>query len=325
MAKDLVTLMIDTYKGVNTEFSKDKSNDIILTELREKAGIPDGKIDYKTFRRHKVDLFEVIEEALTELIQEGLEDQFSQFAEVRNLNWGDTNVFTVKDRDLFKVATISDGNGNLRRQRIDNGEFSVTGETRGVKIYEEMYRLLAGRVEWNEMVDRVARSYNQEIARLVYEAIHGSFSSLGANYKHSGAFALADFTRIVQHVEASTGANVVAYGTKSALAKVDPAVVSDNMKDARNELGFYGVVNGVELREIKQAHKPGTENFMIDDFLLIVPTVDDKMVKIVNEGEAVIQDNPMGQSADMSQEYLFTMKTGVAVVSSAKYGIFDLA
>jgi hypothetical protein len=327
MAKDLVNLMIDTYKGSVTEYSSKEANEVIRKALLDVAGLPaDGKVDYKTFRKHKVEFFEIIEEALTELVQEGLEKQFEQFAEIRNINWGDSKVFTVEDRELFKVAVIADGNGNLRRQRIDRGEFTVDVSTRGVKIYEELYRLLAGRVDWNAMVDRVARSYNNEIATQVYNALYNSFDQLTATYAVSAAYTEATLTSLAQHVEASTGANVVIYGTKASLSKVAPSVVSDNMRDKRNIEGFYGVVNGYELREIKQAHVPGTDNFAINDsFLLVVPNLNDKMVKIVVEGDAIIQEQAGGQTADMSQEYTFIMKSGIAVVPSSNYGIYRLA
>lgn len=322
---DVAKLAIDLVKGTLGNYSKDQANEVLRSAFVEIVGT--DKPDFKTFRRHKVEIFEILEEALQVLVSDGLESQFQDLAEVRNLNYGDTNVFTVEDASLFKVAVISDGTNNLRRQRLDNGEFTVAVKTKGIKIYEEFLRFLAGRIDWVRMVEKVAKSYTQDLAKEVYSAVYNSFSSLSAPFAVNAAYTESALIEIAQHVEASAGgASVVIFGTKQALAKVTPSVISDNMRDKKNQAGFYGVVAGYELREIKQAHTAGTFDWAIDNnFLLIVPQLNDKFVKIVNEGEARIVEQAGGQTADQSMEYLFTLKTGVAVVPAMKYGIYRLA
>src|SRR5690606_22452581 len=115
---------------------------------------------------------------------------------------------------LFPVAVISDGNFNIRKSRLDTGEITVPMVTRGVGIYEELYRFLSGRIDWEEMVNRVAKSYNLEIANEVYNAIYNSYDSLTAPYKVSGAYNEEELTALCQNVEAATGANVLIFGTK---------------------------------------------------------------------------------------------------------------
>jgi hypothetical protein len=319
---EIVKLSLDLYKGQVTNYSAKESNEVLRKALVELAG-GNETITYKQFRKVKPEFFEILEEMITPIVVEGLENQFSDFAEIRNLAWGETNVFHVENSALFKVATIADGTGNLRRQRIDNGEFTVDTKTKGVKIYEELYRFLAGRIDWVSLVNKVAKSYQLQIANDVYDALYGSFSKLNSTYGVSSAYDETKLVELAQHVEAGTGANVIILGTKAALSKVAPSVVGDASKDARNKMGFYGEFNGFELREIKQAHKAGTDTFAIDNnFLLVVPTLDNKLVKIVNEGDALIEE---GQAtADKSKEYEFLMKSGVAVVSSTKYGIYKL-
>jgi hypothetical protein len=114
-------------------------------------------------------------------------------------------------------------------------------------------------------------------------------------------------------------------GTKAALAKITSANVSENMKDAKNNLGYYGTLAGTRMVKIPQAHTPGTETFAINDsFLLVLPTLNDKMVKLVLEGDAVIQETMTG-NADKSIEYEFIKKAGIAVVPSVRYGINRLS
>jgi hypothetical protein len=201
--KDVVKLAIDTYKGNLGNFSAASANDVLRSAIFEIAGT--DKLDAKALRRNKVAIFEILEETLSVLISEGMENQFGDFAEIRNLELGDTNVFQVPNRDLFKVATISEGNGNLRRQRLDSGEFTVSTMNKGVKIYEEFTRFLAGRIDWNAMIDRVAKSYNQQMAEEVYTALYNSFNQLTATYGVSAAYNEAQLIELAQHVEAAAG------------------------------------------------------------------------------------------------------------------------
>ncbi|MDH6674427.1 hypothetical protein M2277_005119 [Paenibacillus sp. LBL] len=325
---ELVKLAVDAYKGTTGNFSKAEASETLRNALIDLNGGSE-KIDFRSFRRNKTAIFEIIEETLSVLVSEGLENEFNDFAEVRNLAWGDTNVFTVPNSDLFKVAVVADGTNNLRRQRLDGKEFGVSTYTRGIKIYEELHRFLAGRIDWVEMVNRVAKSYNLQLAEDVYNAIYNSFSTLAAPYAYSGAYDEFELTQMAQHVEAaSNGAGAYILGTKMALAKVAPSAISDNMREARNKIGYYGELNGFELREIKNVHKAGSySEFAIDNnFLLIVPKVNDKFVKIVNEGDALIVDGTNGDvNADFSMEYTFVMKSGIAVIPAAKYGIYRLA
>jgi hypothetical protein len=324
---ELVKLGIDAYKGTTGQFSNAQASETMRKALMELNGGSD-KIDYKAFRRNKVAIFEIIEETLAVIVAEGLSAQFDQFAEVRNLAWGDTNVFHIPNTDLFQVATIADGTSNLRRQRLDSNEVAVGVGTYGVKIYEELHRFLAGRIDWVGMVSRIAKSYNQKIANDVYSAIYNSYSALTAPYGVSAAYTQDALIDMAQHVEAAAnGDSALIFGTKKALSKVAPSNLSDNMKDRMNSMGYYGEIAGYQMREIKQAHKAGTDTFAVnDDFLLIVPTSMDKFVKIVNEGTALIVDGSNDNStADMSMEYTYVMKSGIAVLKTHKYGIYRLA
>jgi hypothetical protein len=321
---DVVKLAIDLHKGSLGNYSKEQANETLRSALIEANGGSD-KITPKSFRNNP-QIFQILEEALDVLVVEGLEDQFDEFVEIRNLNWGDTNVFTSEDTKLFNVAVVADGNGNLRKQRLDNGELTVKTKTRAVAIYEELHRLMAGRIDWSKMVERVAKSYNNKIKTEIYDAIYNSYDGLTAPYQVTGTFAEADLSTLIAHVEAGTGQDAVIYGTKAALGKVSTAQISDNMKDVRNQLGYYGVFNGTEMLEIRQAHKAGTNDFAINDsFLLVVPRTPDKMIKLVLEGESLIQETPFGENADMSGEYTFIKKSGVGVMAASKYGIYRLS
>lgn len=326
MANELVKMAVDLAKGSTAEFSKEQVNESLRQKFIEINGGSD-KLTYKTFRKHAPDIFEIIEEALDVLVSDYIDEQFADFVEVKNLALGDKNLFTIKQRQLFKVAKIAAGNNDLRKQRLDNGSLSVDTDWYGVALYEEFERFLAGRISWTEMVANVATSMNVKIATDIYKAIYASFTSLGAVYKKQGAFDESEFVKMAQHIQSATGAKPVVYGTLVALQKAVPSVISDNMRDKKNELGYYATVAGIDLREIKQVHEAGSDNtFAIaDDFLLLVPSGSEKLVKMVIEGEALVKEVAGQDKKDDTIEYEFRKKFGIAVLNATRYGIYKLA
>lgn len=323
----MIKLAVDLAKGKVQNYSANEANETLrkaFADLMEFSLEGDGKIDRKTFRRHKVEIFEILEEIINETLHEGLENQFDGFAEYRNLAWGDTNLFKVPANNIFRVALVSDGNGNIRRQRLRDGqEFSVSLDTYAIKVGEDFHRFLAGRVDWAEFMEGIAESFRRDLTQRIYEAVYNSFGQYGATYhnRFSNGFTEDDLVEMAMHIEARTGEKVAVYGTKLALRKLAPSKITEAMNDARNKTGYYGEIAGIELREIQQSHKYGSDEFAIaNDFVLLLPQNPDKMVKVVNEGDAIIQDINGGQTSDMMQEYFIANKFGVSVITSKVYG-----
>lgn len=333
MSKTIVKLGTDLARGIVQNFSTEQANDALreaFAKLME-FSIEDSKgrveISRKTMRKHKVEIFEILEEIVNETLQEGLKSQFDGFAEYRNLAWGDENLFKVPAKNIFRVSLVSDGNGNIRRQRLRDGqEFAVSLDTYAIKIGEDFHRFLAGRVQWAELMGLIAESFQRELTKRIYRALLASYGRYNGTYHMSGNLQEKDLIELAMHIEARTGEKVAVYGTKLALRQLAPAHVTDAMNDARNKTGFYGMIAGIELREIEQSHEYGTDTFAIDNsMLLVLPQSADKMVKVVNEGEAIMQDQQAGVSSDMMQEYFIANRFGVAVITTKVFGFIKLA
>ena len=115
-------------------------------------------------------------------------------------------------------------------------------------------------------------------------------------------------------------------GSRTSLQKAAPQYVAygGQMVDQRNQDGFFKVIDGTTFAELKQSHVPGTDNFAIGNFLLVLPTGEEKIVKLVLEGEPEIVEASNGNNgnADDSVEYTFRKKYGIAVVTSTRYGVY---
>jgi len=331
MHNKVVKLAVDLAKGKVQNFSADQANDALrkaFADLMEFSLEGDGGIDRKTFRRHKTEIFEILEEIINETLQEGLKNQFDGFAEYRNLAWGDANLFKTPANQIFRVALVSDGNGNIRRQRLRDGqEFSVSLDTYAIKIGEDFHRFLAGRVDWQEMMNGIAESFKRDLTQRIADAVMGSYGQYGSTYHNTfsstgtSAFTENDLIEMAMHIEARTGSKVAVYGTKLALRKLSPQYTTEQLNNERNAKGYYANIAGIPLYEIEQAHEYGTDKFAIsNDFVLLLPQNPDKMVKVINEGEAIIQEQNGGISSDMMQEYFVANRFGIAVICTKVFG-----
>jgi hypothetical protein len=325
----LVKLAVDTYQNkLHTNYSKEDSAKVLREALVELNG-GNTKLDYKKIRDGKcAGLFSIIEEILNKTIIEGLPDDnfFQQFVESRNLALGDQNSFYVEDPSLLVVSDMSEGNVNIRRQRLNVGEsFSVTTGLKGIAIYEELNRILSARVDMNEMIDKVATSFKRKINEEIYTSFAGTFSKLPSTFAVNGSYSEDSLLTLIDHVEAATGQTAMIVGTRPALRKVNTAVVSEEAKKTMNEQGYYGSFNGTPMMMLKNAHIPGGYNFMLPDNELYVVPAGIKPIKFVTEGESIIlQGDPM-KNADLTVDYLFADRYGISVMIATLFGIYRIA
>lgn len=64
------------------------------------------------------------------------------------------------------------------RQRLGKmTKYNVDTTLKIIKVYEELKRLLAGRVDFNEFISEVARAFNEKVMNLTYTAFTGITSS----------------------------------------------------------------------------------------------------------------------------------------------------
>ena len=320
-------LAIDLASGNIGNFSVQDANETLRQSFIRIFG--SEKPTLRQWEENKYEVFEIISISLGTSVVSGLTTQFDNWVEIRSTEMGDSPSFDIENPNLFKFATIAAGNAEIRAQRIHNGKLTVATAWKAIKIREEFERFLAGRIDWPKMVAKLDASVRQQIALDMYNALYASYSALSAPYAQTGTWDESKLLTIASNVEAGNEqGNAVIIGTKTALSKIVGSVVSENMKDSLNNLGFYGMFRGYPMLSIKQAHTPGTDTFAINDsFLLVVPSPADKMVKLVLEGAPIVNDTNMQDNApaDLSKNFWFMQKYGVAVIASSKYGIYRIS
>jgi len=324
----IVNLASDlTHGRVQGNYAAGESSDVLRQALIELNG-GSSKIDLKSLRRNKAEMFELIEEIMPVIIAEGFrgDEFYMNYVDERNIALGDEITFYADDNSQFIVSEIADGIARPRRQRISElTPVTVPATWHAVRIYDEWSRFMAGRIDWNELVDRVARSFKSAVYNDIYAAFSGITAStpgLSSTYVTGGSYSEEDLLAVVDHVEAATGKQAVIVGTRPALRLCTDAVVADEAKTAWYNGGYYGKLAGVDMVAVRNIHAPGTDNFVFGDKVLYILASDDKPIKLVREGNPWIEER--SNNADKTIEYTYQEKFGVGVIINGKMGKYTI-
>ena len=341
MENAIVRLACDMMHGRQSFNYNDKTynfseaQNVLRQALKEACEGLDGKTPlarYKAMRHteKKLQIFEIIEELVPLILKEGLEGDefFMNFVDERNLSLGDKNEFFIPDNSTYIVAKIANGIATPDRQRLDHGRrIAVDTSKHFVRAYEEFERFIAGRIDWPALCDKVGKSFLNEIWTDIFAAFSGidqNTIGLNATYVKGGTYNKATLNTLIEHVEAATGEKAVIVGSKSALALCEGSEKSDSAKESMHNFGFYGNFDGTPMVMIRQKHAPGTDNFLFADNVVYVVAGGDKFIKLVNEGEAIIDDRDFTQNSDETIEYRMSMRWGVALAISGKIGKYTI-
>ena len=259
--KDIVKLAVDGYKGKVEKYSVGQSQELLRQALIEANG-GSTVLDYKKIRDGKcAGLFSLLEETLSRTVVEGLQgdEYFNALVDFRNVPEGDKNIFLVEDRNLFVVSEAADGTQGIRRQRLGGvSEASIPTSLKTVRIYEELNRVLAGRVDFNDFINKVSESFRQKLLNDIYTLWSGATADQfgGTTYfPVAGAYDEDELLDLISHVEAAAnGQQATIIGTKKALRKLKASIQNDGAKDDLYNMGYYGKFYGTPVVAAPQRH-----------------------------------------------------------------------
>ena len=325
--KDIVKLAVDSNKGRVEKYSDKQAQDALREALIE-ANNGKTAFDYRDIRDGKCNgLFAIVEEILSNTVADNISDDVlvNALVDYRNIALGDSPVFIAKDSDLFVVANAAEGTQGIRRQRLNDTEFTLPTSFKVVRIYEELNRVLAGRVDFNEMINRVGKSFanqiNEDVVSLWVNATANDIG--GATYfPAAGAYNENTLLDLIAHVEAAAGGKTATIlGTKKAIRNLAPSIMADSAKEDLYNMGYYGKFYGSPVIALPQRHKVGTTTFALNDKMLTIVAGDDKPIKLVYEGDPLVIPGDPLQNADLTQEYLYGERWGAGIVLAGNTGI----
>lgn len=341
-------LMLDTAnanfeEGINAK----EANEKIVSMFKQIIGCDEHSTKAevrKAIRKNQQVLFDLIEEVVPNLLQSGWQDNpfFNEYVETRNIDIGDQNVFYTEDETILSVSKVSGNHWDIDRQRLGKGtSFSIATSWYGIAVYSEYERLLTGAEDFATFITKLYEAVDKFVNESIYQAFCDAAEKLPGGTGGAGQWVKTGtlntttkdtFMTLIEDVQMATGMDVVIMGTKSALSKLegmqDINWVSNDMKVERNTTGRIGYFEGVRLVELKQGFRLNdTTNRLINDKqLFIMPTGNNKFVKLVNEGQPEmrqVQDNTT--NLDMTYDYRYMFKMGVAVMIGLLFGVWNIA
>ena len=319
-------LCIDAYRGVPTAFAEGNPTDVIVNRIKE-ANNGSTTLDYKAIRDGKCpELFAVIEE----LVDIALDAAILEDSPIRNMieekryAWGDKPEFVVSDNSLLAVDVVTNGTQGIRRQRYLGGQtIPVNPVTKAVKIYEELILLLAGRVDWAEFVNRIAKSFEREFYNTIASELN-SLASARFNIPATGSASESALLELIEKVEAATGKKATIMGTMAALRSFTLTNVGEKVRDDYYSMGFSGMFNGTPAIRLRNSID-AAGNFILSDKRIYVVAGDDKIFKHYIEGEPLLIARDATDNADLTQEYTVIRREGIAVVVSDTMGVYNFS
>lgn len=318
---EVVKVAVDAYKGQVEKYSVTQSQELIRKALIE-ANNGSTKLNYKDIRDGRCKgLFSLVEQILSKTVVEGLtgDEFFNALVEYRNMSEGDQNVFVVEDSNLFVVDDTANGTQGVRRQRLSGtSEVSIPTVMKTIRVYEELNRVLSGRVDFNKFIDTVSSSFKQKILNDIYTLWNGATAAdLGgvAYFPIAGTYDEDTLLDLISHVEAAAGGKTATIvGTKKACRMLKNLDQSDSAKEELHNMGYLGKFWGTPVVATPQRHKVGSSEFVMDDNTLTIIAGDDKPIKFVYEGDPIVLMGDPTKNADLTQEYLYGEKYGIGIV-----------
>ena len=341
--QQLIALGIDTYTGdVANYVAKDVdtsagSMDDVMRERFEKDVLHGEKYNYRTYRKYKNDIFEILETVLDQTLPEGWKENefFDRFVETIRVDLGDKNEFYAEDNGYFTVSKFSGNHWDTIRERMDMGKsFSVETSWWEVHFYNEFERFMKNIDSWTKLMDKARKSFLQAFQNAVYAAFSQMSDMAPEGFVGHGSLA-TDTERdalleLIDKVETANGVKPVIVGTGSALRKlqknIDENWIAQSAKEERKNNGIVSSWEGYDLMPIPQVFKQGTFDFALSTTQILIVATNAKPIKFVFEGDSRLKEtNDNRDNMDQTLEGQVQVKAGLAAVTSDVIGHWDLA
>lgn len=341
--QQLIALGIDIYTGdVANYVAKDVdtsagSMDDVMRERFEKDVLHGEKYNYRTYRKYKNDIFEILETVLDQTLPEGWKENefFDRFVETIRVDLGDKNEFYAEDNGYFTVSKFSGNHWDTIRERMDMGKsFSVETSWWEVHFYNEFERFMKNIDSWTKLMDKARKSFLQAFQNAVYAAFSQMSDMAPEGFVGHGSLA-TDTERdalleLIDKVETANGVKPILVGTGAALRKlqknIDENWIAQSAKEERKNNGIVSSWEGYDLMPIPQVFKQGTFDFALSTTQILIVATNAKPIKFVFEGDSRLKEtNDNRDNMDQTLEGQVQVKAGLASVTSDVIGYWDLA
>ena len=346
--KAIKDLVVHSFYGTSPDPTKFSNKDVKATLSEEIHKLAN---DYNSYRRNKLDLFEIMQEAYTEILPKQVEQFIGSFAEVKTVPLNQKAVFVINTgrRRAKQFITAVALSGVYESFRLDKNTFELGGRAIGGAAYIDFERYLCGDEDiaesTNLLLEGLQEAVYGEIQRALLAAVNADNRPAKNRYIGAGfdADAMASLCAVASAYSAS--GSVVIYATPEFVAEMGPDAIgmpiygvqtgvtlpasagyATPVYNPRNieEIATYGRIRtfrGNPIVEIPQSYTDETNSVTIANpsTAYIFPVGDTKPVKVVFEGNTQLDD---WQHRDRSFEIEVYQRVGVAILTNYNWCVY---
>lgn len=323
----------------NSEFTFENTD--VNKALHDQFVALGGSIN--AFMRNRYDIYDIIIEAVDEVVPNEVIQQLGQFAEVQVKGEGEKALFKKKvgKNRAKKFLTQVGLSGVYETFRLDATTYTVPVSAIGGGMQIDFQRMLDGADIMGDLTEVITQGLVDAVYLEVQKALQASASSArrpSNNVKSVSGFAASSMVALVNTVKAY-GSEAVIFATPDFIASMGPdAIVAPIAGTSTNYGGVPGVYapadiddihnigrirlfRGTPVIEMRQSYvdESNTKVWLNDQYAYVLPTGTSKIVKVVLEGPTQMIDHV---NRDNSIEIDAWKKFGVAIECEHNWGIY---
>ena len=315
-----------------SNFSVDNVDEALVDGLRELAG------SVNQFMKNRYDIYDIIIEAVDEVLPNKVIDAVGIFAEVQTVAQGQKALFRqrlgrARARKFLTQVGLS---GVYETFRLDNGTFEVSAHAIGGACTIDFERMLDGAENMAELVSLLTEAQTDAVYQEVQRALKGALNAQGrpdVNKVSDNKFVADDMVALVNVVRAY-GNGAVIFAPPEFVGAMGPdciipvstagvqGVYHPQDIDAIHNQGYINIFRGTPIVQIPQSFvdEKNEETWIDPQMAYVLPTGGERVVKVVFEGATQVYDF---MNRDQSMEIHTYRKLGTAILTHHNWGIYQ--
>ena len=327
--KEFRDIALHAAKGTAPEtFSVNDVNAAFVDGLKELAGT------YNQFMKNRYDIYDIIIESIDEVMPANVMSAIGAFAEVQQVAQGEKAMFRRKKgaQRAKKFLTQVGLSGVYETFRLDADTFEISAHAVGGGATIDFERMLDGAESLAEVVDIVTEGLTNAVFVEVQKALIAALQVMPATNKIAGSWSADNMVKLLNVVRAY--GNPVIFAPPEFIAAMGPdaivptiasaaqGVYSPKDIEAIHDYGFVQVFRDAPIVKMPQSFvdETNTETYVDPRLAYIFPAGQEKVVKVVLEGQTQIRDH---ENKDNSMEVFAWKKMGCAILTHHNWAMYQ--
>lgn len=333
---ELKKIALHAAKGtVPTEFANQDIdvNAAFVDGLKELAG------SVNQFMKNRYDIYEILVETVDQIMPKKVIDALGMFAEIQQVGQGQKAIFKKKTgkaraRQFLTQVGLS---GVYETFRLDAKTFELAAHAVGGGATVDFERMLDGAESLADVMEVITEGLTDAVFVEVHKALRAAIDAQDrpdANKVTTNTFDADKMAKLCAVVKAY-GQGAVIFACPEFIADMGadaivPVPTSGNYGgvyspadiEAIHNTGYVNIFRGTPIVQIPQSFidETNTKTWIDPQFAYVLPTGNDKVVKVVLEGQTQVKDH---ENKDNSMEVFAWKKMGCAILTNYNWGIYQ--